>query len=201
MIAIPVSQDVSRLFQSIEVDGHREPSNHITLFYLGDNININVIIDIIPILYEATLDIKPFDLTCSKIKTFPKGKYGYPVIAEIKSDQLTELRSKIKKMLDRNKIDYSDKFPEYNPHLTLSYSKKKPKSIKFPQKYKWTANHLSLFGGDEVDSKIFVNFPFDLGVKKEAMDRLTGVCYDLTNNMDLDSISSVCYKLAHKINK
>ena len=172
MIAIPISQDVSRLFREIEVDGARDPSDHITMFYLGDDVKLDTIVDIIPILYECSSEMSPFEATCSRITTFPKGNNGYPVIAEIKSDKLVDLRNKIKKMFDKNKIEYDDKFPDYKPHITLAYSKKKPKNIKIPSKFKWSINQMALYGGNEADSRIFVNFPFTFGVEKKAADMI-----------------------------
>lgn len=168
MIAIPLAQDTSRLFREIEVDGHRDPSDHITLFYLGDDLKLDTLMDIIPILYEVTNDMKPFEVICSKLTSFPKGNYGYPFYAEIKSDQLKEIRNKIKKLLDKNKIDYNNNFPDYNPHVTLAYCKKKPKNIKLPYKLRFPLTQIALYGGDEVDSKFFVNFPFTLGVEKKS---------------------------------
>lgn len=172
MIAVPLSQETSRLFREIEIDGHRDVSDHITLFYLGDEVKINTILDIIPILYEVTSGMRPFEATCSRITTFPKGKNGYPVIGEIKCDLLHELREKVKKLLDKNKIDYDNTFPDYKPHLTLAYCKKKPKNIKLPIKTKIPINQIAIYGGDNADAKIFVNFPFSLGVEKSAADQI-----------------------------
>jgi 2'-5' RNA ligase len=195
MIAIPIAADVSRLFRSIPVSGARDPSDHVTMFYLGDDINLNVILDIIPVLYEMTLNVKPFEVTCSKITSFSKGKNGYPVIGLIKSDPLLELREKIKKLLDRNRIKFDNTFSDYKPHVTLSHSKKRQKTIKLPQKYSWKVNQVSLYGGDETDSRIFVNFPLDLGVEKTAIDRLTDIYYNLAENVDTDSASYIYHKL------
>ncbi len=172
MIAIPLSVDTSRLFREIDVDGHRDSSDHVTLFCLGDDININTVLDIIPILYEVSSKIRPFEATCSKITTFPKGEKGYPVIAELKSDKLLELREKIRKLLEKNKIKYDNTFKEYKPHITVSWGKKKPGKIKFPEKAKLLITQLALYGGDNADSRIFVNFPFSLGVEKKAEDHL-----------------------------
>ena len=141
MIAIPLSVDTSRLFREIDVDGHRDSSDHVTLFCLGDDIN-------------------------------PKGEKGYPVIAELKSDKLLELREKIRKLLEKNKIKYDNTFKEYKPHITVSWGKKKPGKIKFPEKAKLLITQLALYGGDNADSRIFVNFPFSLGVEKKAEDHL-----------------------------
>jgi 2'-5' RNA ligase len=184
MIAIPLSPDTSRLFREIEVDAHRDSSDHITIFYLGDDVDTNKLFDIIPIIYEAVKDVKPFEATCNRISTFPKGQKGYPVIAELKCDPLIELRNKLKKMLDKNKIDYDTTHEDYRPHTTLGYAKKKPKNIKLPTKAKLPINQIALYGGDRADSRLFVNFPFSLGVEKKAADKLIELAnafYEMTS--------------------
>lgn len=172
MIAIPLAQDTSRLFREIEVDGARDPSDHISLFYLGDSLDIKKLLKMIPVVYEIVSNYSPIEITCSKITKFPKGEYGYPVIAEVKSPKLMELRESLKEAFDNSKIKYDNKFPEYHPHVTLAYSKKRPKNIRLPNKAKFMANQVAIYGGDEVDSKLFINFPLSLGVQKTAQDKL-----------------------------
>jgi 2'-5' RNA ligase len=174
MIAIPISPDVSRLFREIDIDGHRDPSDHITLFYLGDDISIDTILDIIPIIHKVVEDLRPFEATVGKITSFPKGedKKEYPIIAEVKSEKLMEIREKIRKMLDKNKVEYSDDYDEFRPHITLSFNKKRQKNLRLPTKAKFMITQIALFGGDEADSEIFVNFPFSLGVEKKSSDSI-----------------------------
>lgn len=141
MIAVPVPREIGRLFRSIEVPGERDPSDHITMFYLGDNLSVDKLVRIIPVVFKVAESLEPFLVTCRKITTFPKnddrhssdGTNGYPVIAPVESKQLHELRTKIKRAFDSKGIDYNNKYPDYQPHVTLSYSKKKPKNIRFPK--------------------------------------------------------------------
>jgi 2'-5' RNA ligase len=169
MIAIPLSLDISRLFREVEIDslGARDASDHITMFYLGDEIPIKKLVKIIPIVFDITSKTKPFSASCSKIISFPEGKKGFPIIGEVKSSELLKFREQIKKEFKKNKIKFDEKFPEYKPHVTLGYSKTKPSSIKF-SKTNWSITQVGLYGGDEADSKFFVNFPFTLGIEKKV---------------------------------
>jgi len=175
MLSISLSPDISRLFREITFKDKitRDPSDHITMFYLGDNIPLKKLIKMIPIIFDITCDMKPFMVSCSKITTFPKGKNGYPIIGEIKSKDLSALRDKLKKEFEKNKIKYDSTFKDYKPHVTLGYSKNKPKNTSF-SKINWSINHISLYGGDESDSRFFVNFPFTLGTEKIA--KLANFC-------------------------
>jgi len=172
MIAVPISSDVSRLFREIDVDGHRDPSDHVTLFYLGEDLSLDTVLDIIPIMHKVVEGLSPFEASVGRITSFPKGEESkeYPIIAEVKSEKLIELREKIRKLLDKNKIEYSKEHSDYKPHITLSWNKKRQKNIRLPIKAKWMINQIALFGGDEADSKIFINFPFSLGVEKKSSD-------------------------------
>lgn len=168
MIAIPISQDISRLFREIKIDADRDPSDHITMFYLGDDVKPNVLFKIIPIIFELSSEMRPFSVSSSKITSFPKGEDGYPVIAEIKSNDLLEFRKKLAKALDKNKIEYAKNFKEYKPHITLGYADDKPEDIKIPEKVNIQINQVSLYGGNRADAKLFVNFPFSLGIKEKS---------------------------------
>jgi len=167
MLAVPVSPDISRLFREIEVDAYRDPSDHITLFFFGDYLEIGRVLKIIPVVFDITSNMKPFEVTTTKITTFPKGDKGYPVIAEIKSPQLEDLRNNIKKAFESKNIKFDERFQDFKLHITLGYSKKKPKSIRF-DKFKWIISQIGLYAGDNADSRLFVNFPFTLGVSKTA---------------------------------
>lgn len=163
---------MGRLFQQVDVPGERDPSDHITMFYLGDGVPLDRLMKIIPILYKLCAKTDPFKVSCKRITTFPKGKKGWPVIGQVQSKEIQSLWTKIKSALEQNNIKYDKTYSEYNPHVTLSYSKKKPKNISFP-KLEWTVGEISLYGGDEHDERLFVNFPFSIGLKeKKALDEL-----------------------------
>lgn len=167
MLAVPISSDISRLFREVEAEGNREPSDHITMIYFGDDMSIKDITKVIPIIHEITQDLRPFTASTKKITTFPKGEYGYPIIAPIDCKGLVQLQDDLKKEFKKNKIKFSDKYPEYNPHITLGYYKRKTKNMKFP-KVEFQINEIALFGGNEGKERLYVSFPFSLGIEKKA---------------------------------
>lgn len=169
MVAVPVPYDVGRIFRSIDVPGERDPSDHITILNLGDDLKIDTIVRAVPLIFDITKEMEPFLVTTKKITTFPKGDNGYPIIAPVEASQLNDIHSKLKRVFDRRGIDYSKKFPDYNPHVTLGYSKKKPKNIKLP-KTQWQANEVCLFGGNSHDERIYVSFPLSLNIIKKSSD-------------------------------
>jgi len=171
MLAIPIQPDISRLFQEFDLDMERDPSNHITLFYFGDDLPISRILKIIPIIFNITEDLRPFLASASEYSFFESDDV-YPIICPVKSKELMSLRNKIRHALDDDKIKYDKKFPEYKPHITLGFSKDKPpKNTKFP-KVEFTISQLSLYCGDTTDTKLFINFPFTIN-KASQLDALS----------------------------
>ena len=113
---------------------------------------------------------QPFTVSCKRISSFPKGDHGYPVIALLQSKELDALHKKLTKAFDDAKIKYSQKFPEYKPHATLSYSKKKPKNITF-KKIEWLVDSVCLYSNNEEDrTDLLITFPLflDTPVEKSA---------------------------------
>lgn len=173
MLAIPVHQNISRLLQEIDLDIEKDPSNHITMFYLGDNIPISRILKIIPEVYDIIQETGPFMVEVSGYTTFPEGKHGYPVICPVKSNELQNLRKKLKSAFHQEKIKFDDTFKEYNPHITIGYSPDKVKDQKF-NKIRFAISEIALYGGDEVDTRLFVNFPFSI-VKKARLNEFSDI--------------------------
>lgn len=160
MLAVTIQPDISRLFKEFDLDIERDPSDHITLFYFGDKLPMAKILKIIPVIFNLTENLRPFTASTSEYSSFDSDDL-YPIICPVKSKGLINLRKKICKLFDHNKIKYDKKFPDYKPHITLGYSKEKLKKTKFPE-IEFTISQLALYGGDEGDTKLYVNFPFTI---------------------------------------
>lgn len=172
MLAIPVSSDISRLFRQINIGGKRDISDHITMIYFGDEMPLNRIVKAIPVIFDILKDQKPFKLSCKKIISFPEGKDGFPIVAELESKELHSLRKKIVKALKDKKVPFDEKWKVYRPHVTLSYSEEHLDDIKV-EDCSWQANEISLYGGDVSDSRLFVNFPLGLSVKGKTVQAVS----------------------------
>lgn len=179
MIAIELPTNISSILQEIKIDGKlikQDFADHITCLYLNKNVSMEVIQELIPIIYDITKDVKPFIIKADKYKSFPKGKYGHPCIIEVKSKELNSLREKIKKALEKNDIKYNDKFPKFLAHITLGYFKDEVDDCKFDL-IAWPVNKICLYGGDDNKEKVFIEFPFGGGKEKhssEYVDQLAG---------------------------
>jgi hypothetical protein len=88
------------------------------------------------------------------------------------------LNGALRAEFDRLGVGYSKKWPEYRPHVTLSYvSDDGVDSYSSPLggPLTWTASDMVIWGGDERDEVLSVNMPFVLGPVERAARRIAGI--------------------------
>jgi 2'-5' RNA ligase len=172
MLSIPIPQNISEILQSIIINRklvRADPSDHCTLFYFEDDMNIETVLKVIPLIFEITQNVKPFIINFDSYQNFPEGKYGFPYVCQLKSTELLKLREQIKKIFDKNNIKFSNKFPKFIPHITVGYysediNKKKFNEIAFP------VNKISLYVNSDNKEKetMYVEFPFGNVIKNSS---------------------------------
>ena len=179
MLAIPIPDNISKILQSIQMEGKlikKDNSDHCTLIYFEDCLDMEDILKIIPVISDVVKEIKGFNLGVDSYTAFPEGKYGFPIVCKIKNKDLMKMREKIRKALDSNDIKYSTKFKEFIPHITLSYQDEDVKSGKFDEII-WPIKNISLYCGDSNKEKLYVEFPFEGSKEKyssECLDEMSG---------------------------
>jgi 2'-5' RNA ligase len=174
LLTLKVPHDVARVWSQLEVPGDREPvgETHITLVYIGEDTPISEVAKAIEAVYSVTSQTKPFTVMTSLVTSFTKGEDGIPIIAKIESPELVAFQAKLKAALQDAGIEFNDKFPEYKPHVTLSYLKEDeaPEDYNFPA-VEWGVAEMILWGGDQGDEKLAITFPFNIIKAKEARFR------------------------------
>lgn len=170
-IGIRVPPETSRLLSGIEVPGDREaPSSmHITMIFLGQDVPIEQIAKAMLATYSITSGTRPFTVQTNRVTFFPRGDDGVPIICRVDSDPLHELRKAIAAAFDEAGVDFNKKFPEYKPHVTLSYAEEEVEEQRIPT-VEWGAHELVLWGGNEGDQRIVITFPFSL--EPELVERV-----------------------------
>jgi len=175
-VGLRVPHETARLLGGLEVPGKKEPTSsfHITMFYLGDEVDIDALAQAIKVTFKITTETKPFTVRTSQITSFPKGDDGTPIICRVESDALHDLRDKIREAYEEAKVDFNNTYPDYKPHVTLAYD---TEGEEFAEQriptVEWGAHELVLWGGDEGDDKLVVAFPFVLGdLDKAAAARI-----------------------------
>lgn len=173
-LGIKIPHSISKLLSNIDAPGVKEDSSHmhITILYFGDNLKTKDISKMLDATYKITKDLTPFSIKLNCYENFPKGDDGYPIICTIKSDKLQEINKDLKKSFDNEKVEYSKKWKEYRPHITLSYHKEDIEKTNFDL-IEIPITELTLWGGDNYDDKFNITFPFEI---KSKADHLSSLC-------------------------
>lgn len=166
-IGIQIPIEIAKDLTKIKVPGKKTPIEkmHVTMFYLGETVSASKIAETLVVLNNCLKSAEPFKIKFKEVTCFPEGEDGFPIIVKVESEDLLKLREKIKKSFDKNKIKYSNRFPEYKPHITLSYSKKEiePFDIKSNTH---TIDEIILWGGSTEDDGIDIK----ISLKKKAQN-------------------------------
>lgn len=175
-LGLRVPPETARLLNEIEVPGTKEPvsSFHVTLLYIGSDVPIETLAEAMKATYEVTSKTRPFTVQTNRVTCFPKNANDdgkCPVICRIDSDPLHDLQSKLRASFDANGVPYSKKFPEYKPHLTLSYGNEEIEERRIPT-VSWGAHECVLWGGDSGDNRLVMHFPFSLDTSHEIAERV-----------------------------
>ena len=179
---IKVPSNVANILSKLDVPGKKESIEgmHITLAYLGKESSVEEILKIFPVLYDICKDQKVFDISTNKVSSFPKNEDGIPVFCEVKSAQLSKLRNKIIKAFDKNEIEYDKTYPDFNPHITLSYSQTvKPESFTFPE-VDFVISEIELYAGAYQKQGVNIRIPLGSSSKAEDLLAKASLMYKVT---------------------
>lgn len=151
---LEVPSEARDVFEQIGVPGKLEPKGkyHITVLFLGDDYPAEGVVKATEAALNVTRKTAPFQVSTRLITTFPAGDDGVPIIARIESPDLIRFQASIREAFDASGIEYSKKYPEYKPHMTLSYGDA-PMPDKPISQIGWMVNELVLQGGKEGDTK------------------------------------------------
>lgn len=166
-IGLKVPHETARLLGQVKVEGDKVDLSemHVTVLFLGSNVPIETVTEATRVAYEVTSQTKPFTVATELVTSFPKNPDGIPIIVEIESEPLRELRAALTEAFDAAGIEYDKKYPIYRPHVTLAYlhgAEKAPPDQKLPS-LEWGVGEMVLWGGDSGDDKLTVTFPFPFG--------------------------------------
>jgi 2'-5' RNA ligase len=173
-LGLQVPHETARLLSGIDVPGDREPTSHfhVTMFFFGDDLDIDHLAGIIRAAFGVTTQTRPFTVGTSSITSFPS-EGSKPIICRVESDELHALRERIRKVFDEEGVEYNQRHPEFKPHVTLAYDDSgedfEDQSIPTVE---WGAHELVLWGGNSGDDRLVVSFPFVLNPDKAKVARV-----------------------------
>lgn len=165
-IGLQVPHSTARLFGDIDVPGEKVPSAsmHVTILYMGDDVEIGVLAEAVKATYAVTAATRPFTVRTTRVMSFPVNsddQEAHPVVARIDADALHDLQAGLREAFDSAGLDYSKRFPDFKPHVTLSYADEAVEDFRIPT-IEWGAHEIVMWGGDEGDRKLTATFPLAL---------------------------------------
>lgn len=169
-LMLQVPPETARILQELPVPGTPEKHDpHITVMYLGKDLPIEKIGEMLPVIYDITSNTLPFSVATNHISYFPPGADGVPVIAKIVAPPLHRFREALTSAFDASELHYDKKFPDYNPHTTLAYApdRKTTIDLHIPE-ISWGAHELVLWGSNRGTGRLVIKFPFSLPQGKTA---------------------------------
>lgn len=156
-IGLDVPADAALLLEGLSgVPGDRESASdmHVTIVHLGKAVAPVQVAKAMLVAHSVAASFGPLNLSLDRVTNFPSGNDGFPIICPIESPELQALNAALKSELSRFGIPFSDKWPEFRPHVTLGYlrdadpgfSIDSPLSSPLP----FSVSQLCLWGGDAV---------------------------------------------------
>jgi 2'-5' RNA ligase len=187
-LGIRVPIETARLLKEIDVPGENTANSemHITLLCFEDNWPISELAKSLEAAYDIVSKIKPFRVTMNKVTCFPKRGDKCAIIAPVKSAELHELRDKLAKSFDKEKIEFSKLFKDFKPHVTLSFNDEEIKERKIDE-VEFVVQEVVLWGGDHGDDRIFITFPLKGPGKNKYsfLDQKLDTFYKLAKKPDI----------------
>lgn len=143
------ASDLSRLYTVGDVTSPEDM--HVTLAFLSKNTPPSQVLRAIAACHVIASTSAPILMHAALLTSFPSNpdyREGVPVVVRVISDALFSFRARLAAELDKFGVEYSRRFPEYKPHVTLSHG---PEKVT-PQKVgpvSWTSNHVMVRGGED----------------------------------------------------
>lgn len=179
LIGLKVPVEIAKLLSGVDVPGEKESAfdMHVTIMYLGRDVSVLEVAKSMCAASQVTSKITPFTCGLTSVSSFPGGDDGVPVICPVQSPGLLALNSALRTEFDRLGVGYSKKWPDYKPHVTLSYMTGENDPVEYssplPNPVIWTVSSLLIWGGNNSDETLSINMPFALSPLERVANRLT----------------------------
>lgn len=158
-IGIKVPSDTTKKFLAVEAPGERSGPDemHITLIYLGKSTSLANIIRSVAVVASMAQNTRPFPVGCAIRTCFPENPDdGFPVIARVQSPTLAKFREELINQIEAAGVEYVNKYPDFKPHVTLSYSDTSCENMGFTP-IMWTVDTVNIWGGEEMDDRVITS--------------------------------------------
>lgn len=186
MIGLRVPEATARVLGEIPVEGDPSHHPHVTILNLGDDIPIPTLAVMMVAAYGVAEKYTPFTVRTNLVTSFPSEDV-VPVIAKVESDELHDLWGDLCTAFDQVELDYSKKFPEYKPHVTLAWADEQPEDQSIPT-IEWGAHELCIWGGNSGEGRVLIHMPFSVMGRAASTHRARLAAGDIQGILQRDRV-------------
>lgn len=177
-VGFDVPADAASLLEGLAVPGDRESASdmHVTIVHLGKDVPMVQLAKAMLVSHECARATRPMTFSITKVSSFPGGDDGVPIICPLESPELQALNALLKERLRGFGIPFSDKWPDFRPHVTLGYLKGAPDGfvldVDLPSPVPFAVSELCLWGGNASGPEALrVHIPLSLTVEERVASR------------------------------
>lgn len=178
-IGLRVPYEAAKLLEISPVPGERQRASdmHVTILYLGKGTPMVQVAKAMVVLDMLASSVRPFTISLKKITNFPRNPDdGWPVICPVASPELQRIHSSLKAALSKYGVPFSNKYPEYKPHVTMSYVREESPGFSFnselPDVLPISVHELTLWGGEREGRQLIVTVPLTLSLEERVASRV-----------------------------
>lgn len=126
-IFIKLPRELASQYPQIKDD---DSPKHITVIML-DTLSEALESKFISIVQQVCTNIKPFTIKVGKVGKFVNDKNQIILHSKVKSNKLYKLHDILKQALAQNQISVSNKYPNFEPHITIAYANDKKEAKQY----------------------------------------------------------------------
>jgi 2'-5' RNA ligase len=162
MIGIRVPEEAAEKLAGVPVpEGKRitKEEMHVTMVYLGSQVPVIASLGAAIGVHTVARKWKPFKVHAAILTSFQGSEEdgSTPIIVRIVSEELMRFREEVRKSMDKMSIPYSNKWPDYKPHVTLTYTKEKVNQPRRIDAISWDVKEIVVWAGEEMNELMYTS--------------------------------------------
>lgn len=150
-IFVPLPEDIARQFPLEGKEKEDSSPSHVTVLYIGDLADSDKQKKLIDVVQKTASVLNPFEVNLGKVEEFVNDKNQKVTHSSVEGKDLHKLHNILKGVFKLIGIPFSDKYPEYKPHVTIEYidEGKEEKFENVKPQGKWIVDHFWVWGVDK----------------------------------------------------
>lgn len=150
-IFVPLPEDLAGQFPPEGKEGEDSSPPHITLLYVGDMKDPKEQKKMIDVVKKTVSALGPFEVSLGIVKEFLNEKNQRVTHSIVEGEELHKLNNILKGVFKLVGIPFSDKYPEYKPHVTIEYIEEdeEERFANTRPQGDWIVEHIWIWGADK----------------------------------------------------